>query len=421
MLESLKLCDVGPAPRLELEFGSRFNVITGDNGLGKTFFLDIAWWALTRTWARLPARPQRGPDKQPQIGFTIRGRTTTSEYVSEFDWPSQDWLGRGRGRPINPGMVIYAQVDGGFSVWDPARNYFRKRDGVDDLERPSAYLFSPKQVWDGLRSDGDVLCNGLIADWASWQRESGAAFEMLRAALRRLSPGDQPLEPGGLARLSLNDVRDHPTLAMAYGQDVLLAHTSAGMRRIVALAYLLVWTWQEHVRASELLNQATAPQIVFLIDELEAHLHPRWQRLVLSAFLGVMDELTGSQDVPVQVISATHSPLVLASLEPLFDAKLDRLWSLDLEGQRVVLSNCPWYPRGDANSWLTSDIFELGEPRSVEAERAMQRALDLYVQRDPDPRTIARLDDELHRLLPETDAFLRRWCAFRDERREAQP
>lgn len=25
-------------------------LITGDNGLGKSFLLDVAWWALTRRW-----------------------------------------------------------------------------------------------------------------------------------------------------------------------------------------------------------------------------------------------------------------------------------------------------------------------------------------------------------------------------------
>ena len=46
----LQLTNVGPAPSLELELGSRLNLITGDNGLGKSFLLDAAWFALTRRW-----------------------------------------------------------------------------------------------------------------------------------------------------------------------------------------------------------------------------------------------------------------------------------------------------------------------------------------------------------------------------------
>jgi predicted ATPase len=45
MLESLHLKNVGPAPELRFEPAERLNLITGDNGLGKSFLLDVAWWA----------------------------------------------------------------------------------------------------------------------------------------------------------------------------------------------------------------------------------------------------------------------------------------------------------------------------------------------------------------------------------------
>ena len=50
MIDTLKTVNVGPAPTLSLVFGQRLNLLTGDNGLGKSFLLDIAWWALTRRW-----------------------------------------------------------------------------------------------------------------------------------------------------------------------------------------------------------------------------------------------------------------------------------------------------------------------------------------------------------------------------------
>lgn len=50
MLKRLELENVGPAPRMELNLAPRLNLVTGDNGLGKSFLLDVAWWALTRKW-----------------------------------------------------------------------------------------------------------------------------------------------------------------------------------------------------------------------------------------------------------------------------------------------------------------------------------------------------------------------------------
>ena len=50
MLERLRLRNVGPVPELELDSRRRVNLLTGDNGLGKTFLLDTAWWSLTGHW-----------------------------------------------------------------------------------------------------------------------------------------------------------------------------------------------------------------------------------------------------------------------------------------------------------------------------------------------------------------------------------
>jgi len=338
MLQRLSFRDVGPAPSLEISLRERLNFLTGDNGLGKTFLLDAAWWALTRTWARTMLMPHRPPTK-PEIEFefsTTAGNSLT--HVSTFDRAKETWPVK-RGRPAIPGLVIYAQVDGGFSVWDPARNYWKQ----DSDDRPAAYLFSADEVWSGLPLNEPMkLCNGLIADWATWQLEGGEAFDQLRRVLRALAPSsEEPLEPGELVKVSLRDARRHPTLRMPYGQEVPLIHVSAGIRRIVTLAYLLVWTWQEHVAASALQGAPPTRQIIFLIDEIEAHLHPQWQRRIVPSLLDVMEALTGQHDVPVQLIAATHSPLVLASAEARFDPARDAVWELDLRdgALRAVLGD----------------------------------------------------------------------------------
>lgn len=412
MFDRLELHHVGPAPELVFDFAHRLNLITGDNGVGKTFILDVAWWALTRTWAGHPAAPHRGAGLKPRIAFEFEGKRKPVRYSSEYDFKSQSWTLKG-GRPPNPGMVLYARVDGSFSVWDPARNYWRNAPslGIDAPDRPPAYLFSSQEVWDGLKPDGKYLCNGLIADWASWQGSNKEPYRQLRQALHALSPSDEELlVPGELTRISLEDVRDMPTLRTGYGQEVPVVYASAGVRRVITLAYLLVWTWQEHLQASRLMSQDATRSIIFLIDEVEAHLHPRWQRTVLRSLLKVMEALTGSGDVQVQILAVTHSPLLLASLEPLFDANEDALWHLDLQNREIVLHKEEWHRRGDANSWLISEIFDLKEPRSLEAEQAIKRAEGLMERRQAvssDEFTETR--DELRASLPEVDPFWVRW------------
>jgi hypothetical protein len=89
MLEYLDIKNVGPAPEMKMELARRLNLITGDNGLGKSFLLDIAWWALTRTWAGYPARPDPGTKAKSTIGFAFEGKAKRRVYESSFDLKSQ--------------------------------------------------------------------------------------------------------------------------------------------------------------------------------------------------------------------------------------------------------------------------------------------------------------------------------------------
>lgn len=408
MLELLRLQNVGPAPEMDMRLAPRLNLITGDNGLGKSFLLDVAWWILTRTWARHVALPH-APPAEAKITYRYGSRSGSPvEYESTFDRETEQWSVKA-GRPAIPGLVMYAQVDGGFSVWDPARNYWKK----DTPNRPPAYLFAAQEVW-----DGNALCEGLIRDWASWQREGSVEFKQLQRVLSALSPSPrEKLEPGELRKISIDDPKRYPTLRMRYGQDVPVVHASSGMRRAIALAYLLVWTWHEHVAACELRGDPPTREIIFLIDEIEAHLHPQWQRRIIPALLDVMVSLTETHDVKVQIVAATHSPLILASAEPTFDAEKDAWFDLDVleEQDRVVLEQRTFVRRGDVSRWLTSEAFDLKEARSLEAEHAIVEALALVRSPGPSREEIERVNGLLQAALGDTDRFWVRWSAFRDE------
>ena len=75
ILTYLGLIGVGPVNPLAFEPGTRLNIITGDNGLGKTFILESAWWALTGTWAEREALPSRvhGLQQNAKINYLLMG------------------------------------------------------------------------------------------------------------------------------------------------------------------------------------------------------------------------------------------------------------------------------------------------------------------------------------------------------------
>ena len=282
-------------------------------------------------------------------------------------------------------------ADGSFAVWDPARNYWKSK-GEDGSARPAAYVFSPTEVWDGLqREDGTWLCNGLIRDWASWQKEKGTAFSYLESVLEALSsPDEEKLIPGELTRISLDDVRDMPTLKMPYGQEVAVVHASSGMRRIISLAYFLVWCWEEHLRAKKLLGELPSNKTIFLIDEVEAHLHPKWQRAIIPALMNIMDRLMPHAEV--QLILATHSPLVMSSVESVFDDRQDVWFDLDLVGDKVTLTERVFLRQGSITNWLTSDAFDMKSGYSREAEDAIEKAEALLSGRNTGTDEVRKVD-----------------------------
>lgn len=416
MLEALHLKNVGPASRLDLDLAPRLNLITGDNGLGKSFLLDVAWWALTRTWARglVVPRANGAAGSKAEIGYSYSKKTQRKSpepyiFTSTFDSRTAKWSVR-KARPAIPGLVLYAQVDGGFSVWDPARNYWTE----DAPDRPNAYLFTAEEVW-----KGNAHCEGLVRDLASWQREQSDAFAMWSHVLETLSPSpEEKLTMGDLRKLTVSDPKRYPTLKMPYGEDVPVINASAGMRRILALAYLLVWAWQEHLAAAAVRGEEPAREIIFLIDEIEAHLHPQWQRRIVPAVLNVMEALNGESGSRVQLLTASHSPLVLASAEPLFDHGKDAWFDIDLEAGSVVLRKREFVRLGEVSNWLTSEAFDLREPRSLESETAIREALALAQQPSPVRGDIERVDALLRGSLGDVDRFWLRWEAFREKNLE---
>ncbi|MCL4505237.1 MAG: ATP-binding protein [Chloroflexi bacterium] len=427
-LSYLKLTGVGPSTKgIEFYPAERLSLITGDNGLGKTFLLECAWWAMAGNWAGLPALPHGHVEKEnASISFTISGIRPVSKAIRiTYDIERQEWP-TPPSRPTIPGLLVYARVDGSFSVWDPARDYWLASNNTKQNRNTQPLLFKTDQVWEGLKQPGPggiprSICNGLLADWITWQRQPDQlVFDTLKKVLKRLSPPSQSdigiLTPGEPTRIPF-DSREIPTIRHPYG-EIPIVHAAAGIRRIIAIAYLVVWAWIEHKVQSRLLRRNTERRMVILVDEMEAHLHPQWQRAILPALLNVSDDL--SKDLEIQFLVATHSPLVVASVEPVFDNNHDALYHLDLQRKDfnkidVQLSQLPFIRHGQVNSWLMSDAFGLRMARSLEAEEVIEKARALQEMDNPNPAEVRYVTERLTDVLAIDDEFWPRWVYFAEK------
>src|SRR5207249_8389131 len=144
ILSFLEIEGTGPVEHLPFEPAKRLNIITGDNGLGKTFLLDLAWWALTQDWAERPAYPSSSvPPKEASIKFVVSGRADARPVTARFSRKTFQWELTDR-LPAIAGLVIYARVDGSFAVWDPLNKILA---GSGKTVQWPGLKFTRDQVW----------------------------------------------------------------------------------------------------------------------------------------------------------------------------------------------------------------------------------------------------------------------------------
>jgi hypothetical protein len=430
MLKSITISHVGPLAEVEFALDPRLNVITGDNGLGKSLLLDIAFWAECGLWPRLRATPNEAQRAKAAIAWTLvdadgdEVQRSAAYIATQERWRRRTEEGdKPRRRPV----IVYAMVDGGFAVFDQARAGGVMHEDDEDFRVRRAsrgngyYVFTAEDVFNGLEGDEGYALNGIIRDWPDWQYRRRTRFVALRRTLQTLSKGiGEDVVPAKPRRVSSRDTREIPWIRLPYG-EIPVTQASAAMRRIIALAYMMVWAWTEHVEACQLSHTPVTKEMLFLFDEVECHLHPKWQRIVLPALMSAITHL--NRQVKQQIVAATHSPLVLASLEPVFDADKDQLLLIELtKARKVSVRREPFSRMGRADVWLTSDMFGLKQATSAPAEKAIQAAQRaLSGAAKPSLATVQSARKQLRNVLSDTDPTLARLAAMESALARGRP
>lgn len=117
----------------------------------------------------------------------------------------------------------------------------------------------------------------------------------------------------------------------------------------------------------------------------------------------------------MQLIVATHSPLVMASAEPRFDAQQDAWFDLDLmpstakKEASVQLTQREFERLGDVSRWLVSDAFDLERPSSHEAEVLVTQAETMVQDKKATAAQAEELTRRLEGVLGPVDPFWPRW------------
>lgn len=414
MLKSFTIHNVAEFRDVEMSFGSRLNVITGDNSLGKSVLLDLVWKAKTDSW-RDGVFVKRDEDG----GVRFCDNNFNRDVYYEYNHISQPGDGLGLREDFDEYVRYLDRIKRNLNLYiDPnaCANLSLKYHGKPILlsDRILVYEMNNKEIWDGKENDDYHVSQGLIADIMRWRMEDDPAATLLENVLKELSPVDEPLT---FAKRSVrpfpHDARYVPALTSRYG-DTPVTLASAAVKRILSIAYLLVWSRMELIdRLGE--EQGRKAEISLLIDEVEAHLHPQWQRKILPSLLSLADK-TGLFDTCPQIFITTHSPMVLASLEPHVDPARDKLFHLkpdpNADGRAVTVEELDWEKYGDISGWMTSEVFGLGYAGSFEIERLRADITALHAQDDPDPERIDAISARVRTLLSSADILRTDWFSW---------
>jgi WD40 repeat protein len=134
----------------------------------------------------------------------------------------------------------------------------------------------------------------------------------------------------------------------------------------------------------------TRSYALVLIDELDAHMHPRWQQVVVERLKRVFPN--------VQFIASTHSPLIVGGLDP---EEVDRFEIR--EGSVVKIELEPDMTLGRADQILTSDLFGLPSTFDSMTQALMQEyevLLGRSQRTDEEKDRFAELERVLEQRIP---------------------
>ncbi|ELX8379847.1 retron Ec78 anti-phage system effector ATPase PtuA [Providencia vermicola] len=124
------------------------------------------------------------------------------------------------------------------------------------------------------------------------------------------------------------------------GQKVTVEQLSDGQRVLLGLVADLA---RRMIMLNPLLDNPFEGQGIVLIDELELHLHPKWQQDAIPNLTRIFPNL--------QFIVTTHSPIVLSTV----DKRCVRIFNESNNGKEITLNTPDFQTKGVINS----DILEL--------------------------------------------------------------
>lgn len=381
-------------------------LILGENAAGKSTILEAI--AITLMGAKTRSRLDLKGAK-----YVLNPAYLGAERIAP---PDHAWVELGYGpdepqtlaiRPTSPASrtrhIAQDFEDGGYSNPIPLFAYGAYRQYLDAERQwaPHRYVRTMFQT------------NEPLSNPETWlQRLPPARFNMVVRALRAVFSIEGDFEvlerrPEGVVVLQRVGNPENPTI-----QPTPLGIVSSGFRAVLAMLCDIMQGLMDRRVNPDFHSLETAGGLV-LIDEIEAHLHPRWKMAIMRGLRQALPQVT--------FIATSHDPLCLRGMNPEEVMVLERIQGEYAETELPVytqaLVDLPDNRLWTIEQLLTADFFQLRSTADIEAERKLARmqdklAANIKPSDDPELRDyLAELssslpigDTEVHRLVQEAIA-----------------
>ena len=132
---------------------------------------------------------------------------------------------------------------------------------------------------------------------------------------------------------------------------------------------------------------------IFIIDEVEQHLHPQWQRNIIKIL---------SQQFPnVQFIYSTHTPICALGLTDLDClSQVIKIGYINGHSNKKIFNIKEDFKGYRVDQILTSEVFGLSDTRSLTIEKKLKKYRDIYIKEEGDrseqeKKDLKEIEDEL--------------------------